>query len=293
MTPLPATSAFRFGQPTSEDLPRLARLAWDASAVHCGACRDYHLTAPYLRALGLGGIGPEFAWECQIDALVRATAGRSTVRWLLAGSADAGLPGLIGGVAAARPETAHRITLVDRCETPLIVCRAHADAEGAEIETIRADLRDFRRDGAFDAVLMHFTTIFFAEDELVAFLRHSATWLAPGGVLVAGFLHDRPSADPPRLPDAAVRVWREAVIRGEADAGRLDLPEDADAFIARLEKRGSSRMRRRLPVAEAAGFVREAGLVPREIVLLPFADAEAELWGHDCRQRCFIIATRP
>lgn len=291
MTDIAAPSRFRFAKPTTEDLPRLARLAYDASAVHCGTCRDYHVTVPYLRALGIGGIGAEFSWESQLDTLLRATAGRKTVRWLLAGSADAGLPGLLGGLAAALPGTEHRLTVVDRCQTPLVLCRAHAEAEGAEIETILGDLSDFRRDGEFDAVLMHFTTIFFAEDELPGFLRHAGSWLAPGGVLVIGFLHDRPSADPPRGPSPAMRSWRAAVIRAEVEAGRLDLPEDTDTFIGRLAQGGSQRTRR-MSAADAAAVVRSAGLRPREVALLPFADEEAELWGHDSRQRCFIVADR-
>ncbi|MCW5714467.1 MAG: class I SAM-dependent methyltransferase [Bauldia sp.] len=284
-------SPFRFAKPTTEDLPRLARLGYDAAMVHCGACRNYHLTTPYFRAIGIGGIGPEFAWESQLDTLLRATAGRETVRWLLAGSADAGLPGLLGGLAAARPGTEHTITVVDRCQTPLILCRAHAAAEGAAIETVLGDLRDFRSDGAFDAVLMHFTTIFFADDELVDFLRHTGSWLAPGGVLVAGFLHDRPSADPPHGNNARVTSWREAVIRAEIEAGRLDLPEDIDTFIGRMEQRGPRRTRR-FTASDVTDVVRAAQLRPREVALLPFADEEAELWGHDCRQRCFIVADR-
>jgi hypothetical protein len=291
MTDATAPSRFRFAKPTTEDLPRLARLGYDAAMVHCGACRDYHLISTYLRAAGVGGIGPEFAWDSQLDALLRVTAGRDTVRWLLAGSADAGLPGLIGGVAAARPGTEHRITVVDRCETPLVLCRAHAEAEGTEIETVLGDLRDFRRDGAFDIVLMHYTTIFFADEEIPGFLRHAGSWLAPGGALVAGFLHDRPSADPPRGPGAAMRSWRAAVIRAEAEAGRLDLPEDVDTFIGRLPQTSIKRTRR-LSAADATAVLRAAGLRPREVALLPFADEEAELWGHDSRQRCFIVADR-
>lgn len=290
MSEILPTSPFRFAKPTTEDLPRLARLGYDAAMVHCGACRDYHIIASYLRSVGLGGIGPEFAWESQIDTLVRATAGRGTVRWLLAGSADAGLPGLIGGVAAAQPGSEHRITVVDRCETPLVLCRAHAEAEGSTIETVHADLRDFRRDGAFDAVLMHFTTIFFPDEEIVAFFRHAASWLAPGGVLVIGYLHDRPSPEPPRGPGPAMRAWRRAVVREDAAAGRLDLPEDIEAFIERIEPRAPRARDRRFVIDDALAVVRAAGLRPREVALLPFADAEAELWGHDSRQRCFIVA---
>jgi len=290
MTDTTARSSFRFATPTTEDLARLSRLAWEAGAVHCGVCRNYHLSTPYLRRLGIGGTGPEFAWESQLDILLRATAGRTTVRWLLAGSADAGLPGIVGGLAAARPGTEHSLTVVDRCETPLVLCRAHAQAEGMEIETIREDLRAFRRDAAFDAVLMHFTTIFFAEDELAAFLRHASSWLAPGGVLIAGFLYDRPSSDPPGGTSTAVGSWRAAVIREEAAAGRLDLPEDIERFVGRFEQRNNLQRTERFSTSDAAALLRKAGLVPREVALLPFADAEAALWGHDSRQRCFLVA---
>ncbi|MCC6736976.1 MAG: class I SAM-dependent methyltransferase [Bauldia sp.] len=293
MTQDPAVSSFRFGKPTREDLPRLARLGYDAAIAHCGACRNYHMTAPYLRAMGTGGIGVEFAWDSQMDVLVRATAGRRTVRWLMAGAADAGMTGLVSGLAETVPGVDHHVTIVDRCQTPLILSRAHAEAEGMAVETILGDLRQFHRDRAFDVVLMHFTTIFFEDGELVPFLRHAATWLAPGGTMIAGFLHDRPSPEPSTPPAASVNEWRSAVVRAEMAAGRIDLPEDAGTFIARLERRNPTRTTRRVPVAEVAEIVRAAGLAPREIALLPFADDEAALWGADCRQRCFVVATLP
>ncbi|MGV8839153.1 MAG: class I SAM-dependent methyltransferase [Bauldia sp.] len=290
----PATiSRYRFSRPTTEDLPRLARLAFEAASVHCGACRHYHVTAPWFRALGIGGIGVEFSWESQFDTILRAIGGRTSVRWLAAGAADAGVPALIGRIAAARPGTDHTVTVVDRCETPLTLCRAHAEAEGSAIETIRGDLRDFRRDEAFDIVLMHFTTIFFAADEVVPFLRHAGTWLAPGGLLIAGLHHDRPSEEPARAPLPLVNEWRSAIVREAVAAGEIDLPEDVEDFIGRIDRRGLLRSPRRSSTGDAAELVRAAGLLPRELALLPFADAEAAIWGGDCRQRCLVVAARP
>lgn len=292
MTGLPI-SRYRFPRPTSEDLPRLARLAFETAAVRCGTCRNYHVTTPALRALGISGIGVEFAWDSQFDVLLRAIHGRTSVRWLAAGAADAGVPALIRSLADATPGVAHDVTVVDRCETPLALCRAYAEGEGMPIEAIHGDLRDFRRDRAFDVVLMHFTTIFFAEDEVAPFLQHVGTWLAPGGILVAGLHHDRPSPEPARGPLPHLGEWRCAVVRDAVAAGEIDLPEPVEAFIARIDRRGLHRSARRWSTGEVAATLRDAGFVPREIALLPFADAEAAIWGPDCRQRCLVVAGRP
>lgn len=285
--------SFRFSHPTSENLPRLARLAYEASALHCGDCRNYHLTTPYLRALGIGGLGPEFAWEIQVETLLRAVEGRSTVRWLLAGAADAGLLGLIEGVAARLPGTAHHITIVDRCDTPLALCRDHAASLGRDIVTMRGDLRDHQAPDSADVVLMHFTTVFVPEAERVAFIRHASTWLAAEGRLAIALFYDRPeTASSPSGSNAAVRSWRAGVIRAEAAAGTFDPPEDVETFVGRLDQRGFAATTRAFTLGDGLALLRSAALQPREVALLPRSAAEAAIWGTQSRQRSIVVASR-
>lgn len=280
----------RFANPTRENLPRLARLAYDASAIHCGTCRNYHITVPYLRVAGASAIGPDFAWESQLAALLQAMGDRTEVRWLLAGSADAGLLGLIQGVAERRPGTSHHVTIVDRCETPLVLCRDHAAATGWEITAIRADLWTYSAEASADIVLIHFTTIFVPEKERADFLRHCATWIAPGGSLVYAHLHDRSAEGVARGSNPHLRWWRESVLRAEAAAGTLVLPEDIERFVARLDQRRSIGTERQTSLEDGIALLREAGLATRVVVPLPFSAEEDSVRGNDPKLRSFLIA---
>lgn len=287
--------SFRYPQPTREDLPRLARLAYDVSAQHCEVCRDYHVMWPYLRSLGCNGGGPEYCWPIQRAVTAAAIAGRSTVRWLLAGSADAGQLGLVGETIAAHPDMAHFVAVVDRCETPLGLCRAHALAVGLPLSTVRSELADFDGDGQFDVVLLHHIIGHFPKEQRVPLIARAGGWLAPGGRMLLAVSYHVPGK-PGAGMSGALRVWREAVIRSEAASGRLELPEDIETFVARLDRMRETRKR-----AAGSGpgdldsyrrLIAGAGLSIREIVDLPFDDDERALHGGNPKPRCIIVAER-
>lgn len=79
-----------------------------------------------------------------------------------------------------------RVTAVDRTARHLDTARAAADAEGLDIEFVRADAREFRRPEAFDLAVNLFTSFgYFADpddDRRVACNLHDS--LRPGGRLV-------------------------------------------------------------------------------------------------------------
>src|SRR5262249_10216525 len=153
----------------------------------------YHLMWPYLRSLGLSGTGPEYNFPLHVEILARAAGRRDQVRWLIAGSADAGVLAAAEASAAALPGTRHDFVVVDRCETPLVLCRDHAAARGLSVETIRADLMAFSRDDGFDMVVMHHLLRFFDDAGRSAVLARAAGWLAPGGRLCVTVSHEPPS----------------------------------------------------------------------------------------------------
>ncbi|MCW5714465.1 MAG: class I SAM-dependent methyltransferase [Bauldia sp.] len=284
----------RYPHPTAEDLPRLARTAYGLAGRHCTACRDYHVMWPYLRSLGLHGGGPEHRFAEQHAAFAAAARGRKAVRWLLAGSADAGQLALVGSVAALDRAVLHRVTIVDRCATPLGVARSHAEAAGLGLETVLGDLMAFDAPGAFDVVSMHHVVNFFPEELRLPFLRHAATWLAPDGRILIAVNHVAPGATV-KLSEA-LRTWREAGIREAAATGRLDLPEDLETFVRRLDGMRDSRKS-----AQQGGHDRgyyetlasEAGLEIVDIVSLPFDDDERALHGGHPRERCIMVAAAP
>lgn len=284
----------RYPRPTAEDLPRLARIAYGLSVHHCEACRDYHVMWPYLRSLGLHGGGPEHRFAEHVAAFRAAAAGRDTVRWLLAGSADAGQLALVESVGLLDPDVRHRSTIVDRCATPLGVARAHAESAGLDLETILGDLMAFDAPEAFDVVSMHHVVNFFPEESRVGFLCRAGTWLAPDGRLLIAVNYVGPGATV-KLSEA-LRSWREAGIRQAAAGGELDLPEDLETFIRRLDGMRDSRKGARREGHDRGyyeGLVAEAGLIVSDIVELPFDPDERALHGGAPRERCIIVAARP
>lgn len=274
MTALVTPQRFRFPTPTDENLPALARLAFDVSATQCKACRNYHLMWPYLRSIGACGGGPDANWQQQIEILARAAAGRPHVRWLIAGAADAGLLAMAAAVMHALPGTTFEVTVVDRCPTPLALCRAYAEAKGIALTTIASELEDFEADGGFEMVLMHRTIAFVAEARRAAFLAHAARWLAPGGRLVMALVFDTPGDPPRRRPNRAVLEWRAERIREAIANGELEAPEDAETFVGRVTQ---TRISAREPLAHRredydAAFAAAKLVVDERVLLRPDED---------------------
>lgn len=75
------------------------------------------------------------------------------------------------------------VTAVDTSAHLLESLQERAAIEGLDIESVRADMRDFERDQAFDAVLLMFTSFGYFEDESDhgRVLDRIRTSLRPGG----------------------------------------------------------------------------------------------------------------
>lgn len=80
----------------------------------------------------------------------------------------------------------YRVTGVDRTEAYLEEADRRAAEAGVEIELLRDDMRDFRRPGAFDAVISMQTSLGFFEDpqEDVQVLRNVHASLGPRGAVL-------------------------------------------------------------------------------------------------------------
>ncbi|MGV8839147.1 MAG: class I SAM-dependent methyltransferase [Bauldia sp.] len=286
------SGGFRFHRETGEDFPRLARLAFDTAKVHCGTCRDYHLMWPWLRAFGANGGGPEMAWTEQLGAIVRIIAGRPAMRWLIAGSADAGQLALAHAAIRTVPPARHEITIIDRCETPLALCRDHAASVGLDVETVNGDLWTFPRPAAFDVVLMHHLLLFVPVEEHASFVRRIAGHLAPGGKICMVATVQTGAAG--ATTTATLRRWREGVIRDDVAAGTVAIPEDVETFVARLD---GMRRGRTWPAAYGIEHDRDlllgAGLDVIETILLPTDDPRIPRGaGGAFRARHVLVAER-
>jgi SAM-dependent methyltransferase len=91
-----------------------------------------------------------------------------------------------GRCAIALARRGFTVTGVDRTKLLLDRARARARRAGVPVEWVRADMRDFVREQAFDLALSMFTSFGYFDDkeEDLTVLRHVLASLKPGGVFV-------------------------------------------------------------------------------------------------------------
>jgi SAM-dependent methyltransferase len=97
-----------------------------------------------------------------------------------------------GPAVWAVPLARHGYAVTGMDLSPVMLARAEkACAEaGVQVELVRADMREFVRPGAFDAVVNLYTSFGYFEDpaENLRVLRNAYESLAPGGVLIVDLL---------------------------------------------------------------------------------------------------------
>lgn len=134
------------GERFSEDLRQLAGEAWEVAGRLCGACRNLHVLWPYQRLAGSPGRD-----VAVVEPALRRLLSASGRKVLIAGCADSGLLALVA--RTANPATA--ITVVDRCETPLELCRRFARRWDFTVDTDHLDLTELSATSSFDVVFAH------------------------------------------------------------------------------------------------------------------------------------------
>jgi hypothetical protein len=156
----------------------LAEAQFRLALTLCGACRDYHALWPFRRLAGVvSGLEP--------DAVVIAPALRAFTpqhgRLLIAGAADAGMLAL---ALSATEGLAPFIEIVDRCPTPLAICRVYAKRHGITIETRETDLAKLDPLERYDVIFTHGFVQFIPATMRIGFLGRLAGLLKPSGSLI-------------------------------------------------------------------------------------------------------------
>jgi SAM-dependent methyltransferase len=209
----------------TEDLRQLAAEASELATRLCHRCQNFHLLWPYLRLAGAsGGDVP----APLVHSVLNRLLSRSGRRVLIAGAADTGLLAVVA--RAASPGT--NITVLDRCETPLELCRRSARRWSLPIETMHLDLMDLSAQSTFDVVLAHSILQFIPADRRVDVLSRMRRALVPGGRLVLAF---RTSAriDGSLLPEYRERYPKHLI--EQLEDMKIALPEPREAFRRRVE----------------------------------------------------------
>ena len=117
----------------SEDLRQLAAEAPNLASCFCGDCQNFHFLWPYLRLAGASG-GDVGAAQVHASLTSLLSAGGQSI--LIAGAADSGLLSVVARAAGSDTE----IVIIDRCRTPLELCRRFAAQWSLPVETLHRDL---------------------------------------------------------------------------------------------------------------------------------------------------------
>jgi len=204
-----------------EDLQREAREVHAIAARHCHApgqpeCAWYHASWPTLRLLGVFD-SPGSDDDFLLPALAAELA-RGASRILVSGCADAAILARIAAcLDASRPP---ELVIIDRCRTPLELCRGYALRHGLQAELVRGDILEYRA-APFDLVCTHSFIGFFDAAQRDELARAWWRLLRPGGCVVTA-QRIRPGAAPGQL--------------GYGEAEALALAEDA---VRRAHERGA------------------------------------------------------
>jgi len=247
----------------SEDLLRLAVSAADAAPAFCRDCRDYHLSWPALRLIETTGLDSD---RPRLLHLFRDLAEGGRRRWMVAGMADSGLAATVG--AAVWPVHGDAvITLVDRCETPLALCREVAARAGRTFRTFSADLMHFQPAAPQDVIVAHSVLSHLPGEARAAVARRFREWLGPDGRLVlTARIDDELSAEEERTQRSPAHL---AAIRDALRTSGLDDEALLDRICPAIGRQLAVRSTRRgiHPTAEdVARLLRAGGFATVDVV---------------------------
>jgi SAM-dependent methyltransferase len=249
----------------TEDIPQLAAEAADIAPRMCGACRNYHSLWPYLRLIGAPGAVAN--GEALLQSLIVGAMSETRRSLLIAGTADTGLLAIVA--RAVRGHDAD-IAVLDRCETPLELCRRFAARRGLSIDTICADLESFSAPPRFDVVVVHSLLPFIPAEHRLGVLCRLRQCLRPDGRLVIRF-----RTRGPRAPEDDYRNRVPSHLIGRLDHLGIALPEPRPLFRQRIEDYARERHARDVEVrlADVEGLIEAAGFAI--CTLAPLAPDEA------------------
>jgi SAM-dependent methyltransferase len=257
----------QLGEAPDEALEEAARLAREQAPSLCSGCDWNHGLWPTLRLLGL--VTEPALHGAFLRPALAAVPGEGP-RVLLSGAAD---HALLAQVLAAYAGRSPRITVLDICETPLMLNRWYAGRRGVAIETQRSDILDYEAAGAFDVVCTHAFLGHFDPPKRAALMRKWHSLLQPGGkVITVNRL--RPGREPQWVAFSVDQVWAyRARVEEAARARGLQVPglgRAAEAYAGRqaMFPLGSA--------MELGALLREAAFEVERMAVAPLASAKRQ-----------------
>ena len=208
-----------------EDLRALAEYAFRYAIEHCRGCKGYHALWVYERLAGVKSNSFETERDLLQPLLLSHTPQRGEI--LIAGAADSGL---LAFTARATFQRRPRITVADRCPTPLAVCRRYAESPGLDVATAHSDLTASSLPARFHLAFAHNVLMMIPLASHAAFLSNIRRSLVPGGTLI---LVNR-VREKLRQVEAGPKPHYASEIMAGLNARGIPFPEPRDEFCGRL-----------------------------------------------------------
>jgi hypothetical protein len=136
-----------------EPLAETAGEARGLAARHCDGCAWYHGVWQYLRLLGVAA-APDRHAAFLFDALTGRARHPEASRVLVSGSADYGMLAHVVRAYEAAGSTVEP-TVVDRCETPTLLCQDYGKRAGVVVGAAVTDILDYGPGETFDVICTH------------------------------------------------------------------------------------------------------------------------------------------
>lgn len=174
--------------PVPEPLDESAPLARELAGVTCRGCGDYHGFWPYMRLMGMGktlsGQSLLYRRALREEAWRHPRNGQQpVVSVLVSGCADYSALAHVVAAFQGAPAVAD-ITVLDRCDTPLLLSRWYATREKVDIRTLNLDILDHTESGAYDLILTSSFFGYFDERSRPLLFARYRDLLRPGGRLI-------------------------------------------------------------------------------------------------------------
>jgi hypothetical protein len=223
------------GEDLLQNAARISELAPD----YCVGCTDYHIRSAAHRCApipkGIGFDRPELV-KLVKEIIAEKAAITGSIEILIPGSADTGILATAAHAAAMLGQAVLdrcRFTVIDRCPTPLILCREFGARHHLAVDTAQDDLVTTPRRFEADLILVHSVFRFMKRTDQVKFLNKLGRWLEATGRLI---ISNRLRLDEALETESEFRKRTAANLAIEASltAGELATRESPKIVLERL-----------------------------------------------------------
>lgn len=179
-----ADSELDLEEPMLKSAPLMSMLSevmCRGSQVCAEDCSWYHKIWQYLRIFDLASTP---TWHCKfyIKWLRFLFMGKK-IKILISGTADYSMLAHVL-YAFSNTETEYEITVLDLCQTPLVMCEWYAIQEGKKIRTIQQDILKLDKDEYYDLIITDAFLTRFSDDGKLQILSKWHSLLKEDGIII-------------------------------------------------------------------------------------------------------------